>query len=144
MDKLRSVVSIISSILFIMAGILLFSCQEKTKVEEKTIVNGDTTTVITKEVKNDSLAIDKTRWREESEDIKERLNKLGVKAKQKGGDLGKKINERIDKMETERQSYHKDTTSSDFKEHWKAFKDKTSAAIDSLDRKMDEKRDKKK
>jgi len=138
--------SIISSIIFIMGAVLVFSCQERTKIEEKTIVKGDTTTIITKEVTTDSLrpGINTTNWKEESIQLKERLDNLGRKAKQKGGELGKKINESVDKLESERKSYRNDTTKADFKERWKIFKEKTNNAIDSLDKKFNEKMNKKK
>jgi adenylate kinase family enzyme len=140
MEKLKSIISIISGIVFIMAGILLFSCQEKRKVEENTLVKGDTITTITKEVVSDSLrpGVD-NKWRDESEQLKERLDRIGAKARQKGGELGKKINENVSRLESERKNYMNDSTKSDFKERWKVFKEKTNRAIDSLDRKFDEK-----
>jgi hypothetical protein len=143
MEKLKSIISIISGIIFIIAAVLLLSCQEKTKIEEKIIVHGDTTTIITKEVTSDTSRINTRNWREESNQLKERLDKLGSKAKQKGGELGKKINERVERLESERKTYN-DTTRSDFKERWKAFKEKTNKEVDSLDRKFDEKVNRKK
>jgi hypothetical protein len=142
MKKLKSVFSII----FLLTGILLFSCQENNKVEEKTIVKGDTTITITKEVSTDSTSsnLDNIDWREESNMFKERLEKLGIEAKKKGGDLGRKINERIDRLESERKTFQSDTTRSDFKEKWKAFKEKTNAEIDSLNNKINSKNDNKK
>jgi hypothetical protein len=145
MEKLKSLISIISSIIFIMVAVLVLSCQTKTKIEESTIVKGDTITTITKEVSSDTILPGiNTTWKDESNQLKERLDRIGAKAKQKGGELGKKINERVNKLESERESYRNDTTKADFKERWKAFKEKTNSAIDSLDKKFEEKMDKKK
>jgi hypothetical protein len=130
------------SIISLLAVVLLFSCQEKSRVEEKTIVKDDTTITITKDVRTDSTS--STKWRYESNELKDRLDRLGMKAKQKGGELGKSMNERIDKLESERKTYHKDSTRSDFKESWQQFKQKTNVALDSLDKKVDERMDNKK
>lgn len=109
-------------------------------MEEKTIVKGDTTITISKEVRTDSSATaSDPDWREESAKFKLRLEQLGVEAKKKGGKLGRDINERIDKLESERKSYHKDSTRSDFKDSWKAFKRKADAEMDSLDAKVNSK-----
>jgi hypothetical protein len=140
MEKLKS---IFGSIILLTAT-LLFSCHENNRVEERTIVKGDTTITITKEVSRDSTSsgLDNTGWREESNRFKERLENLGTEARKKGGDLGRKINERIDRLESERKTFHSDTTRSDFKEKWKAFKEKTNAEIDSLNNKLNSKNDK--
>jgi hypothetical protein len=146
MEKLKSIFSIISGIIFLLSGVLLFSCQENSRVEERTIVKGDTTITITKEVNTDSTSSgpDNADWREESDRFKDRLEKLGTEAKKKGGELGRKINERIDKLESERKTFQNDTARSDFKEKWKAFKEKANAEIDSLNNKINSKIDNKK
>jgi hypothetical protein len=142
MESLKSISRII---MFFLPAVLLFSCQEKDRVEEKTIVKGDTTITVTKELRRDSASsdLDNTDWREESNRFKERLEKLGIEAKKKGGDLGKKVNERIDKLESERKTFQSDTSRSDFKEKWKVFKEKTNAEIDSLNNKINSKIDNK-
>lgn len=141
MEKAKSIINIISSIIFITAAVLIFSCQERTKIEEKTIVSGDTITTVTKEVSDDSLRpISNTNWREESNRIKKRLDELGSKAKQKGGELGRKVNESVDRLDSERKNFNKDTTMNNFKEKWKTFKEKTNTAIDSLDKKLTRKK----
>jgi hypothetical protein len=141
MEKIKSVLSIITGIIFIMVAVLIFSCEEKRKIEETTMVSGDTITTLTKEVTTDSL---RPNWKEESNAMKERLDKLGSKAKQKGGELGKEINKGVDKLEADRKKFINDSTKNDFKEKWKTFKEKTNTAIDSLDKKFDEKMNKKK
>jgi hypothetical protein len=134
MEKLKSILSILSSLLLIMILVLIFSCEKKktvTIVEDK---NGDTIKTITTETGEDTSYINK--FKAESHELEIKLKELGDKAKQKGGKMGNSIRERTNKMEGERMSFHSDSSNTKAKENWEEFKEKSRAAIDSLEKKL--------
>ena len=135
-EKIKSIASILGSIIFIMSLVLLFSCEGKKTISEHKEVHGDTTTITRVEVATDSSSSNEQRFREESNDIEMKLKALGEKARQKGGELGKSIKERTEKLEAERKGYHRDSTHTQAKDEWNTFKVKARAAIDSLEKKL--------
>jgi hypothetical protein len=136
MEKFKSIVSILSSLIFLMLLVLIFSCEEKktvTVVEDK---NGDTLKTTTTETQTDSDYYHK--FKDESRDLEIRLRELGDKAKQKGGEIGNSIKEKTNKLEGERKGFQSDSAGNKSKarEDWNVFKEKTRAAIDSLEKKL--------
>jgi hypothetical protein len=135
-EKIKSIMGIVGSIIFIMSLVLIFSCEGKKTISEHKEVHGDTTTITRTEVYTDSSSGNEQRFREESNDIEMKLRALGEKAKQKGGALGKSIKERTEKLEAERKGYRRDSTHANSKDEWNTFKEKARAAIDSLEKKL--------
>jgi hypothetical protein len=137
MEKLKSIIGIISSIIFILGLVLIFSCKEKKTISENKEVKGDTTVTTIVETNSDTNSEYLHKFRDESKELEIKLKALGEQAKQKGGELGKSIKERTNKLDEERKGFYKDSTNRKHKENWTVFKEKTKKVIDSLGRKLD-------
>jgi hypothetical protein len=137
MEKFKSIICVCSSLLFLMLLVLVFSCEEKrtVTVEEN---NGDTIkTTTTTETKPDTEYYH--RFKDESRKLEIKLMELADKAKLEGGKIGNSIKERTHHMEGERKRFQNDSTAfnnTKVREDWKIFKEKTYAAIDSLEKKL--------
>jgi hypothetical protein len=111
------------------------SCQDNEKTRIETVKN-DTMTrtrIVRTESKDTDLG---DRLKEESRDIKAKLERLREKGKKKGGKVEKDVDRKIDEWDSERKNFSFDKTNEDIKDGWKEFKAKVEASVDSLDKKM--------
>jgi hypothetical protein len=116
--------------------VLIFSCEQKKTTTVVEVKNGDTTKTITTTEGSDTDYSKK--FKDESREMELKLKELGEKAKKKGGELGNSIKDRTNKMDEERKGFQVDSSASKGKtnEEWQKFKEKSKAAIDSLEKKL--------
>lgn len=134
MEKLIDIFKSIIGILIILSFVMAFSsCEKKsneTTTGQDTIVKRDTI------VKDTSSTDWKSKMEEEGRNMQVRFDSLKAKAKRKGPKAEKEFNEAMDKINRERKELSSGNTDEKAKEKWEKFKDRTKAAVDSLEKKF--------
>jgi hypothetical protein len=135
METINNILKPIIGFLLVFSFVLAFSSCEKKRTEadyKDTVIRRDTIAVNNQEETSDW----KTKMKEESRDIDIRIDSLRAKAKRKGKKAEKEMNLAIDNLKREKEHVSSSDTGDKAKENWEKFKEKSKAALDSLEKKF--------
>lgn len=132
MEKLNDVLKPLIGMLLLVTFIVAFSsCEQQTAQE---VMDKDTVR-LAQENQTDE---DSVRWKieEETKELQVRFDSLKIKARQKGKQAEKEVEQAIDKLNKERKDLVNENTEEKLEDQWGKLKQKSRAVIDSLDKKL--------
>lgn len=139
--KIRTIVYLFIATIFITSSCTEYNDREDEQGaevidNERTEIETESTVIQTLDPETQDTSRFEEKLKQESSEIKTKLESLRVKAKEKGSQVDKEVDQFIVKLDKERQELEKKDLSNELQDKWSKFKTKANAAIDSLDKKI--------